>query len=178
VSAQSITAFSNENSSDASVITSIGCSSCRIWMPRACVSRLRCASTPRSTCVSDTGSRDSRSRPEARRASCWLTMPASRACATASRSARRPWRSIWPVLINAWIRSSAPLSGPAISAPSCWTMSPHCESLGRCTMSLAASGAATVGGGRDMLSHSGGPPAACRGGEAPWFRAALGEAIP
>jgi hypothetical protein len=50
------------------------------------------------------------------------------------------------------MRSTAELSGPAISAPSCWTISVHCTGLGSPATSLAAELAETVvvDGGIDM----------------------------
>ena len=92
-------------------------------MPRACVSRVRSASTLFSTSSSCSTSCDWRTRPDAKRVSCWPIMPAWRACSTSSRRARRPARSILPVAVRTWMRSSAAVSGSAISTPTCETSS-------------------------------------------------------
>mmetsp|Transcript_9919 Transcript_9919/g.23258 ORF Transcript_9919/g.23258 Transcript_9919/m.23258 type:complete len:361 (+) Transcript_9919:2859-3941(+) len=96
--AQSISALSSANSKAPSAQISTGLSDWRTCTPRACVSRLRWASTLRSICARCWRSRFSRSRPEARRASCCPSMPAVRASSTLRRSSRSPRRSIWPVV--------------------------------------------------------------------------------
>ena len=122
-SAQSSIELSRLNSSDASTMTSAGFSTGLRLMPRACVSRERCESTPFNTSASCRRSCDWRSRPEAKRVNCWPIMPAWRAASTSSRSARKPRRSMRPVLVSVLMRSSAAVSGAAISAPICATRS-------------------------------------------------------
>ena len=123
---------------------------CLSAMPRACVSRVRSASTLFSTSSSCSTSCDWRTRPDAKRVSCWPIMPAWRACSTSSRSARRPARSILPVAVRTLMRSSAAVSGSAISTPTCETSS--CQ---RWSSSLAAmlDAAATEGVPMDMAIH-------------------------
>ena len=99
-------------------------------MPRACVSRARWASTVFSVSASGSRSCDWRKRPEANRTSCCAFIPTCRADAISSFKARRPARSMRPVVVRAWMRSSAAVSGPAISAPMADTSSRHRSSLG------------------------------------------------
>ena len=129
-SAQSSVALRRLKSSEPSTMTRADFSSCFKAMPRACVSRVRSESTLFSTSSSCSTSCDWRTRPDAKRVSCWLIIPAWRACSTSSRSARRPARSILPVAVRTWMRSSAAVSGSAISTPTCDTRS--CQRWSSC----------------------------------------------
>ncbi len=109
--AQSSVALSRLNRSEPSTMTRADLSCGFRAMPRAWVSRARSASTLCITSSSCSTSCDWRTRPEAKRVSCWPIMPTWRACSTSSRRARRPARSILPVAVRTWMRSSAAVSG-------------------------------------------------------------------